>query len=55
VVPVTEMVTPAQGSLGAGSPLEQLQILRESTINEKSQVAAFILVAAIGAFVFMVL
>ena len=28
VVPVTEIVTPAQGSLGAGSPLEQLPIKR---------------------------
>jgi hypothetical protein len=47
------MVTPAQGSLGAGSPLEQLQTLRESTINEKSQVAAFILLATMVAVVFM--
>jgi hypothetical protein len=46
VVPVTEMVTPAQGSLGAGSPLEQLQILSVTTRNETSHASRFVLLTA---------
>jgi hypothetical protein len=47
------MVTPAQGSLGAGTLLEQLQTLSVTVRNETSQASRFILLTAEGAYVFI--